>query len=45
MRCIVDNDVVLDRTVEGPLSAQIASFARWAREEGYAFPTDDGRLC
>ncbi len=39
MRWIVNNDVVLARILEGPLSAQIAGFARWAREEGYAFPT------
>ena len=39
MTCIVDNDVVLAHTLEGPLSAQIERFARWAREEGYAFPT------
>lgn len=39
MTYIVDNDVVLAQTLEGPLSAQIERFARWAREEGYAFPT------
>ena len=39
MTCIVDNDVVLAQTLEGPLSGQIERFARWAREEGYAFPT------
>jgi integrase/recombinase XerD len=37
MKCIVDDDVVLSRQLEGPLSAHIAGFARWAREEGYAF--------
>ena len=37
MKCIVDDDVVLSRPLEGPLSAHIAGFARWAREEGYAF--------
>src|SRR5437764_12644353 len=36
MKCIIDNDVVLARQLEGPLSAHIAGFARWAREEGYA---------
>src|SRR5258708_21105335 len=39
MRCIVDNDVVLAQTLEGPMSEQIERFGRWAREEGYAFPT------
>ena len=39
MTCMVDNDVVLAQTLEGPLSGQIERFARWAREEGYAFPT------
>src|SRR5260370_33415318 len=39
MTCIVDNDVVLAQTLEGPLSAKIERFARWARAEGYAFPT------
>ena len=37
MKCIVDNDVVLARPLEGPLSAQIAGFSRWARGEGYTF--------
>ena len=37
MKCIVDSDVVLARQLEGPLSAHIAGFARWAREEGHAF--------
>jgi site-specific recombinase XerD len=33
---MVSDDVALSRPLEGPLSAQIAGFARWAREEGYA---------
>jgi len=37
MKSIVDDDVILSRPLQGPLSAQIPEFARWAREEGYAF--------
>jgi integrase/recombinase XerD len=33
---IVDGQVVLSRPLEGPLAAQIAAFAKWAREQGYA---------
>lgn len=36
MKCIVNDDVVLSRPLEGPLSAHIAGFAKWARDEGYA---------
>ena len=36
MKQIVDSDVVLSRPLEGPLAAQIAAFAKWAREQGYA---------
>ena len=36
MKCIVNDDVVLSRPLEGPLSAQVAPFAKWAREQGYA---------
>ena len=36
MKCVVDDDVVLSRPLEGPLSAHIEGFAKWAREEGYA---------
>ena len=36
MKCIVDGDIVLSRPVDGPLSAHIEGFAKWAREEGYA---------
>ena len=39
MKHIVNNDVVLARPWEGPLSARIAGFARWTRTEGYAFLT------
>lgn len=37
MKCIVDNDLVLSRPLEGPLAGQIAAFATWAREQGYAW--------
>ena len=36
MKCIVNDDVVLLRRLEGPLSAHIAAFAQWARDQGYA---------
>ncbi|MBM4094806.1 MAG: integrase [Planctomycetes bacterium] len=36
MKCIVNGDVVLSRPLEGPLAAHIATFAAWAREQGYA---------
>jgi integrase/recombinase XerD len=36
MKCIVSDDVVLSRPLEGPLSAHIAAFAQWARDQGYA---------
>jgi len=36
MKCIVSEDVVLSRPLEGPLSAHIAGFAKWVRDEGYA---------
>jgi len=39
MRCIVNDDVVLSRPLEGPLSAHIAGFAKWACDEGYALPS------
>ncbi len=39
MRCIVYDDVVLSKPLEGPLSAYVAGFARWARDEGYALPS------
>ena len=39
MKCIVNDDVVLSRPLEGPLSAHIAGFAKWARDEGYALPS------
>ena len=36
MKCIVSEDVVLSRPLDGPLSAHIAGFAKWVRDEGYA---------
>ena len=39
MKCIVDDDVVLSRPLEGPLSAHIVGFAKWASDEGYASAT------
>jgi integrase/recombinase XerD len=36
MKCIVSDDVVLSRPLEGPLSGYIAAFARWAGDQGYA---------
>jgi integrase/recombinase XerD len=36
MKCIISEDVVLSRPLEGPLSAHIAGFAKWVSDEGYA---------
>ena len=36
MKCIINDDVVLSRPLEGPLTAQIRAFATWARDQGYA---------
>lgn len=36
MKCIVNDDVILSRPLEGPLSDYIPGFAAWARNEGYA---------
>jgi integrase/recombinase XerD len=36
MKCIVCEDVVLSRPLDGPLSAHIAGFAQWVRDAGYA---------
>jgi integrase len=36
MKCIVNEDVVLSRPLEGPVSAHVAPFAQWARDQGYA---------
>ena len=37
MKYIINDQVVLSRPLEGPLAAHIASYARWASEQGYAF--------
>jgi integrase/recombinase XerD len=36
MRYIVNDQVVLSRPLEGPLSAYIGLFANWGRQQGYA---------
>ena len=36
MKCVINNQVVLSRPLEGPLAAHIGSFAEWASEQGYA---------
>ena len=36
MQYIVDGDIALSRPPKGPLAAQIAGFAEWARDQGYA---------
>jgi integrase/recombinase XerD len=36
MKYMVDGDIVLSRPPKGPLAAQIAAFAQWTREQGYA---------
>jgi len=36
MKYIVNDDVVLSRPLDGPLSTQIPAFAKWARDQGYA---------
>jgi len=32
MKCSVNDDVILSRPLEGPLSAYIAGSAKWARD-------------
>jgi integrase/recombinase XerD len=36
VKCIINNQVVLSRPLEGPLAVHIGSFAEWASEQGYA---------
>ena len=36
MKCIVNNQIVLSKPLEGPLSGHIASFAQSASDQGYA---------
>src|SRR5438552_7887073 len=37
MKCIVNDDVLLSKPLDGPLSAHIPAFAQWARDQGYAW--------
>jgi site-specific recombinase XerD len=36
MKYIINDDVVVSRPLGGPLAGQIAAFAKWARDQGYA---------
>ena len=36
MKCIINNQVVLSRAPEGPLAAQIGSFAESVSKQGYS---------
>jgi len=36
VKCIVNNQIVLSKPLEGPLSGHIASFAQSASDQGYA---------
>jgi integrase/recombinase XerD len=36
VKCIISDQVVLSRPPEGPLAVHIASFSKWANEQGYA---------
>jgi integrase/recombinase XerD len=36
VKCIINDQVVLSRPLEGPLAVHIGSFAQWASERGYA---------
>jgi site-specific recombinase XerD len=36
VKCVINNQVVLSRPLEGPLAAHIGSFAEWASQQGYA---------
>src|SRR6266436_1444351 len=36
MKCIINNQLVLSRPPEGPLTAQIGSFAKSVSEQGYS---------
>ena len=39
MPYIVDGDIALSQPPRGPLAAEIARFAEWARAQGYARPS------
>lgn len=36
MKCIVGEDIVLSRPLDGPLSPHISGFAKWVRDQGYS---------
>jgi integrase/recombinase XerD len=36
VKCIISDQVVLSRPPEGPLAVHLASFSKWANEQGYA---------
>jgi integrase/recombinase XerD len=36
MKVIIDDEIVLSRSPEGPLAAHISGFVKWARDQGYA---------
>ena len=44
MKCIIDNQVVLSRPPEGPLAAQIGSFAKSVSEQGYSLASIHRRV-
>ncbi len=44
MKCIVGNQVVLSRPPEGPLAAQIGSFAKSVSEQGYSLASIHRRV-
>ena len=44
MKCIVNNQVVLSRPPEGPLAAQIGSFAESVSEQGYSLASIHRRV-
>ena len=43
MKGVDNNDVVLSRPLEGPLSTYIPGFAQWTREEGTRSLLDSGK--
>ena len=44
MKCIIGNHVVLSRPPEGPLAAQIGSFAKSVSEQGYSLASIHRRV-
>jgi integrase/recombinase XerD len=36
MKCVINDQVVLSRALEGPLAIYLASFAKWESQQGYA---------